>query len=146
MIRFCKNCGLLVPLNDQYCPQCGAAAPKPVPHFEDELQPKRSRDENAGSVLYECDQPDEEETVAAMDQSDTTVAMLLFAIPIVGLVLALVWSFGGTSNAARKRLARAYVIRTLVVALLVIVFIAVVALVFSMALHNQLAYSYYYYR
>ena len=71
---------------------------------------------------------------------------LLFAIPLVGLILALVWSFGGTDNPARKRLARSYLIRTLVVIAVVALFVLVVSLVFSAVLHSQLAYSYYYMR
>ncbi|MFQ9095375.1 MAG: hypothetical protein ACLR4E_01345 [Gemmiger formicilis] len=44
---------------------------------------------------------------------------------------------------ARRRLARAYLIRALVVAGLVILFVAVAAMVFTAALHSQLAYYYY---
>ena len=69
-------------------------------------------------------------------------SMLLFAIPIAGFVLAVVWSFGGTQDPARRRLARAYLIRALVVAGLVILFVAVAAMVFTAALHSQLAYYY----
>ena len=42
-----------------------------------------------------------------------------------------------------RRLARAYLIRALVVAGLVILFVAVAAMVFTAALHSQLAYYYY---
>ena len=70
-------------------------------------------------------------------------SMLLFAIPIAGFVLATVWSFGGTQDLARRRLARAYLICALVVAGLVILFVAVAAMVFTAALHSQLAYYYY---
>ena len=87
-----------------------------------------------------------EERIPAMSQADTTITMLLFAIPLVGLILALVWSFGGTDNPARKRLARSYLIRTLVVIAVVALFVLVVSLVFSAVLHSQLAYSYYYMR
>ena len=62
---------------------------------------------------------------------------------IAGFVLAVVWSFGGTQDPARRRLARAYLIRALVVAGLVILFVAVAAMVFTAALHSQLAYYYY---
>ncbi len=50
---------------------------------------------------------------------------------------------GGTQDPARRRLARAYLIRALVVAGLVILFVAVAAMVFTAALHSQLAYYYY---
>ena len=73
-------------------------------------------------------------------------AMLLFAIPIAGFVLAVVWSFGGTHNEARKRLARAQVVRTLVVAaaaaLLLILFRqALGQLLWQIALAVLLAYA-----
>ena len=42
-----------------------------------------------------------------------------------------------------RRLARAYLIRALVVTGLVILFVAVAAMVFTAALHSQLAYYYY---
>ena len=118
MLRYCKNCGLLLPHDADRCPQCGAPAP-----------------------LYEQDP--EEDRIDAMSQGATTAAMLLFAIPIAGFVLAVVWSFGGTQDPARRRLARAYLIRALVVAGLVILFVAVAAMVFTAALHSQLAYYYY---
>ena len=94
-----------------------------------------------GEPLYEQDL--EENRIDAMSQGATTAAMLLFAIPIAGFVLAAVWSFGGTQDPARRRLARAYLIRALVVAGLVILFVAVAAMVFTAALHSQLAYYYY---
>jgi len=54
-----------------------------------------------------------------------------------GFVLAVVWSFVGTQDPARRRLARAYLIRALVVAGLVILFVAVAAMVFTAALHSS---------
>ena len=59
----------------------------------------------------------------------------------MGFILALVWSFGGTHNEARKRLARAQVVRTLVVAAAAALLVLVAALVFSAVVHSQLAYS-----
>ena len=56
-----------------------------------------------GEPLYEQDL--EEDRIDAMSQGATTAAMLLFAIPIAGFVLAVVWSFGGTQDPARRRLA-----------------------------------------
>ena len=106
-----------------FCKNCGLLT---APH--DERCPK------CGAPLPHID---------AMSQGATTAAMLLFAIPIAGFVLAVVWSFGGTQDPARRRLARAYLIRALVVAGLVILFVAVAAMVFTAVLHSQLAYYYY---
>ena len=77
-----------------------------------------------------------------MSQSATAAALILFAIPLVGLVLSVVWSFGGTRNPARRRLARAYLIRTAVVAVAFAVFLLVGALVLSAVLHAGLTYYY----
>lgn len=138
MLRFCKNCGLLVPHDAHTCPQCGA----PVPPHAASAAPAAAP--GPAEPLYGTDA--DEPAVQAMSQSATAVTMILFAIPLVGLVLALVWSFGGTHDEARKRLARAYLIRTLVVLAAAALFVLVAALVFSAVLHSQLAYSYYYYR
>ena len=136
MLRYCKNCGLLLPHDANGCPQCGAPAPHPVPTGAP--QPAAPR--------YDAPDEDDEPSIEALSQGATTVTMILFAIPVVGFILALVWSFGGTHDAARKRLARSYVIRTLVVAAALALFVLVAVLVFSAVLHSQLAYSYYYYR
>ena len=128
MAHFCKNCGLLTAPHDERCPKCGAPLPR-IPMGE--------------ALLESMRQSPEEDRIDAMSQGATTAAMLLFAIPIAGFVLAVVWSFGSTQDPARKRLARAYLIRALVVAGLVVVFVAVAAMVFTAALHSQMAYYYY---
>ena len=142
MAHFCKNCGLLTAPYDERCPKCGA----PLPHIPlGETLPGAMRQSPEGTVqtgepLYEQDL--EEDRIDAMSQGATTAAMLLFAIPIAGFVLAVVWSFGGTHNEARKRLARAQVVRTLVVAAAAALLVLVAALVFSAVVHSQLAYYY----
>lgn len=135
MLRYCKNCGLLLPHDANSCPQCGAPAPHPVQACTP--QPAAPR--------YDAPDEDDEPSVEALSQSETTVTMILFAIPVVGFILALVWSFGGTHDAARKRLARSYVIRTLVVVAALALFVLVATLVLTAVLHSQLAYSYHYY-
>lgn len=133
MLRFCKNCGLLVPHDAQTCPQCGMSVPAAA-------QPAQS---HAPAPLYDT-APDtaDEPPVQALSQSATAVALIVFAIPVVGLVVALVWALGGTQNTARKRLARAQLIRTAVVAVAFVLFLLTAALVFSAVL--QAGASYYY--
>lgn len=127
MAHFCKNCGLLTAPYDERCPKCGAPLPH-IPMGEALLESMRQSPEGTaetGEPLYEQDL--EEDRIDAMSQGATTA----------------VWSFGGTQDPARRRLARAYLIRALVVAGLVILFVAVAAMVFTAALHSQLAYYYY---
>ena len=96
MLRFCKNCGLLVPHDARSCPQCGAPVPPAA---------CTAPQQGPAQPLYDTPDRDEDAAVTAMSQSATAAALILFAIPLVGLVLSLVWSFGGTHDAARKRLA-----------------------------------------
>lgn len=133
MLRFCKNCGLLVPHDARSCPQCGAPVPPAA---------STAPQQGPAQPLYDTPDRDEDAAVTAMSQSATAAALILFAIPLVGLVLSVVWSFGGTRNPARRRLARAYLIRTAVVAVAFAVFLLVGALVLSAVLHAGLTYYY----
>ena len=126
MLRFCKNCGLLVPHDARSCPQCGAPVP-PAACTAPQQCPAQP--------LYDTPDRDEDAAVTAMSQSATAAAL-------IGLVLSLVWSFGGTRNPARRRLARAYLIRTAVVAVAFAVFLLVGALVLGAVLHAGLTYYY----
>lgn len=133
MLRFCKNCGLLVPHDARSCPQCGAPV-HPAACTATQQSPAQP--------LYDTPDREEDAAVTAMNQSATAASLILFAIPLVGLVLSLVWSFGGTRNPARQRLARAYLIRTAVVAVAFAVFLLVGALVLGAVLHAGLTYYY----
>ena len=134
MLRYCKNCGLLLPHDAAACPQCGAPAPQQAAM----PQPTAPRYDAAPA-------PDDKPPVPALSLTSTAVAMVLFAIPIVGFVLALVWALGGTHDPARKRLAQAQLIRTLVVAVAVVLFLLTAALVFNAVVRSmQVAYAPYY--
>ena len=90
MAHFCKNCGLLTAPHDERCPKCGAPLPH-IPMGEALLESMRQSPEGTvetGEPLYEQDL--EEDRIDAMSQGATTAAMLLFAIPIAGFVLAVV--------------------------------------------------------
>ena len=100
-MRYCKNCGLLAPLDADHCPQCGAPLP-PDPAVRPGQEP---------------DAPDA--PIPALTPWATLGALLLFAVPVVGFLFSLAWSFGFTKNPARRRLAQAYLIRTLVLAVIV---------------------------
>ena len=76
MLRFCKNCGLLVPHDARSCPQCGAPVP-PAACTAPQQRPDQP--------LYDTPDRDEDAAVTAMSQSATAAALILFAIPLVGL-------------------------------------------------------------
>ena len=49
---------------------------------------------------------------------------ILFAIPIIGFILLLVFSFGGTSNKNLKNFARSYFCFLIIVVILILILIA----------------------
>lgn len=67
---------------------------------------------------------------------------ILFAIPIVGFIVALVFALGGTENKNLKNYARSY-FAMMLLAILIIVIIAVVIIVSGAAIGTTLS-SYYY--
>ena len=84
MLRYCKNCGLLLPHDADRCPQCGAPAPLAV---------RPAAQPGPAAPLYGTpDDREAEPTAEAMSQGATTGTMILFAIPVVGFILALVFS------------------------------------------------------
>ena len=110
-MRYCKNCGLLAPLDADHCPQCGAPLP-PDPAVRPGQAP--------GAPLYHDPEPDAPDApIPALTPWATLGALLLFAVPVVGFLFSLAWSFGFTKTPARRRLAQAYLIRTLVLAVIV---------------------------
>lgn len=75
------------------------------------------------------------------------VTLLILAIPLVGLIMGFIWAFGGGTEEARRRLARAYLLRTAVFVAVLLVLALLLTLL--AALFYQLAYGYYnpyYYR
>ena len=119
-MRYCKNCGLLAPQEAACCPQCGA----PLPPKPATTAPERPA--NAAPRYHTA--PSTGKAVPALSEWATLGALLLFAIPLVGFVVCLAWSFGFAKKPARKRLAQAYLIRTLILTMLFALICVAVAL------------------
>ena len=80
MLRYCKNCGLLLPHDADRCPQCGAPAPLAV---------RPAAQPGPAAPLYGAPDDREAEPMAeAMSQGATTGTMILFAIPVVAFIMA----------------------------------------------------------
>lgn len=108
-MRYCRECGAEQPEGAAFCVRCGAeleggAAPGPG-------QAKK----------------------ANMSVGAYVGALLLFSIPVAGLVLAIVWACGGTDNPDRRNLARGWLIVALIGAVLgILIAVVVGGLVASM--------------
>ena len=127
---FCKNCGRLAHPGESCCPKCGAPRVEP-PHAA-----------NAAPAAPQYHAAEEPQDVPAMTYGSTLGTLIIFAIPLVGFIMMLVWSFSDSPDTARKRLARAYLTRTLIVA-------AVIAVLFLLGALGLTAFTrsmYYYWR
>ena len=112
---FCKNCGRLAHPGETCCPKCGAAHVQPAPAATAPGAP-------AAPQYHPAEEPQEQD-VPALGFGNTLGTLVIFAIPLVGFIMMLVWSFSDSPDSARKRLARAYLVRTLIIA-------AIIALLF----------------
>ena len=117
-MRFCKNCGRFAADPAQtHCLKCGEPLPpQPV------SQPEKKAD--AAGPLYHRQTPE-----AGMTTVEYFFTLLVFSIPLVGLILQLVWSFSGTEDPARRNLSRAYLLRKLIGAVLLTAAAAFLAVV-----------------
>ena len=89
--RTCPRCGSPVGNNDTFCGECGANLQNP-------------------SMPWEFPYPIQSENTAPLSTIDYLLMILLFSIPIAGLVLMIVWSCSGTVNANRRNFSRAFLI------------------------------------
>ena len=125
---FCKNCGRLAHPGEPCCPKCGMPHAEP-PH---EAAP-------AAPQYHTAEDPHD---VPAMGYSSTLGTLIIFAIPLVGFIMMLVWSFSDAPDNARKRLARAYLTRTLIMAAVIAALLLLGAVGLAAVTHSM----YYYLR
>lgn len=142
MLIFCKHCGLLLPAHETVCPRCGTPAPRPS------APPVRT-------PLYEsaAPQPPKEgpryDSPAAEPRSPMGLAgyfssLILFAIPLVGLIFMLIWSISDRVRPERRRLAQAYLIRTVIFSALLLVAALVFSAIMSSVAYRMVYYPYYF--
>ena len=125
-----------------------AAPQPPYPPYQAEPTPVYAR--SGGAEPPHAPQPAPGPRYAApetgMGMAGYLGTLLLFLIPVVGLVLMLVWSFGHSARPERKKLAQAYLIRTLLLAAICVVLVLVFGTVFftlAGSMHSMMPYYYY---
>ena len=111
---FCKNCGRLAHPGEDRCPKCGAAHIQPAPAATAPTGP-------AAPQYHPAEDAPEQDVPA---------------IPLVGFIMMLVWSFSGGPDSARKRLARAYLVRTLIIAVIFALLFLIGALSLAAVSHS----------
>ena len=140
---FCPNCGKQNPDDAKFCESCGstlsaAAAPKaePVaPPPQPPIQPPLAQYSAPPPPPPAYQAPPRQQNyyqqpppaynaagnTAPMSVGSYIGTMILFAIPLVGFILMLVWAFGSNVNQNKKNLSRAYLIMMLIGIVLAIV-------------------------
>lgn len=144
MLIFCKHCGLLLPAHETVCPRCGTPASLPAasparPPLYEPAAPKDSRPP-AGSPRYEAPRRER----GPMGVAGYFGSLLLFAVPVMGLIFMLIWSISERVRPERHRLAQAYLIRTVIFSALLLVAALVFSAVMSNMAYRMMYYPYYY--
>ncbi len=139
MAKFCTECGAPLKEGATFCSACGAKAPA-------EKKPEAAPEIPAApQPVYQTQQTYTPSAPAAQPVSTAYYfwMMLLFAVPVVGLIVCLVTAFSG-EDASRKNFSRAVLIWILVaIVLSIIVAIAIAAV--GGSIMNILFNSYRYY-
>ena len=139
MAKFCTECGAPLKEGATFCSACGAKAPA-------EKKPEAAPETPAApQPVYQTQQTYTPSAPAAQPVSTAYYfwMMLLFAVPVVGLIVCLVTAFSG-EDASRKNFSRAVLIWILVaIVLSIIVAIAIAAV--GGSIMNILFNSYRYY-
>ena len=139
MAKFCTECGAPLKEGATFCSACGAKAPA-------EKKPEAAPETPAApQPVYQTQQTYTPSAPAAQPVSTAYYfwMMILFAVPVIGLIVCLVTAFSG-EDASRKNFSRAALIWILVaIVLSIIVAIAIAAV--GGSIMNILFNSYRYY-
>ena len=131
---WCPNCGKVIDDNDTFCGYCGKSvkvtrkteqeektSQSPVSSTRTQSNAKKENEE------YRPNQQSWQEfSVDRIPEEYKPITMwgyfgyqILFSIPIVGIILLLVFAFGGTKNINLKNFARSYFCFLIIVAIVV---------------------------
>jgi hypothetical protein len=139
----CPCCGQPLDPADTVCPCCGrAVSPQAPADFSASPLPREHKSESnttpetpptsitftepasTASHTPHYDPVTPQEADGGLSTAQYFWTLFLFAIPVIGLVPMIYWSFGSTTSPARQRLARACLIKTGI-------FSVIAALIFS---------------
>jgi hypothetical protein len=134
MATICTSCGAAVPDGVKFCTACGAAAPaaQPAPQPAPAYQPAPVPAPATPPAPQSDTAPAKGSIYAPIGAWGYIGYFILFAIPVLGLVLAIAWS-RGKGNVNRRDLARAMLVFQL---LAVIALVA--GLVFGVAMQKTI--------
>lgn len=141
---YCEKCGTQLPDGTKFCGSCGAkteavqeqpAAPSyappaaPQPPRQEYYTPPQYVQQNSGSEPLSVGQ--------------YILMFIVFAIPLVNIIMMFVWGFGSEPNLNRKNFARATLILAAVGIVLWIIFAVALGGIFSALINSFDSGSYY---
>lgn len=112
---FCEKCGAKNSDTSMYCEECGA-------RLTGQSQNTWSGNNNNAGVQYvvKNEVPEDYKPIGMWGYLGYEI---LFSIPLVGFILLLVFSFGGTKNVNLRNFARSYFCFLIIVVVLILIII-----------------------
>lgn len=118
---FCENCGKNLPDGAKFCNGCGAKIEPEQPAYTAAAEPALERPvppppvytPPAAQMAYAPQQPpvySHQPGSEPLRVGQYIGMLLLMCVPILGVILLFVWSFGGSVNLNKKNYARAMLI------------------------------------
>ncbi len=132
----CPSCGTNLEPEASFCRNCGAAVLKgasgarteggAAPAFGGQASPPGPSGPNqtirTEGYAYAQMPLSVNEDTAPLSVGQYLLMLIISAIPMVGLIMQLVWAFGGATNVNRRNFARAGLILSLIAIVLAIIF------------------------
>ncbi len=119
---FCKNCGASLEETVNVCPNCGTAVHNEQPVVIPTPEPVIIKTAPVENTIPEEYRP--------MGAWAYTGLKLLFAIPVIGLVFLIIFTFK-SSNLSRRSFARSYWCDLVLLAVVVLVFVVIAAVLMA---------------
>ncbi len=140
----CPRCGTAFKEGAAFCGNCGLSLQK----TNDQPQPGPDRNNGApmgnlyggqpnGGLYQSAPNWNRHVPVDTLSTVDYILMMVLFSLPIVGLVLMLYWSFSSSVGVNRKHFARAYLIFYCISFVLGLIFMGVMGSVVSTVIMDE---------
>lgn len=123
MSRICEGCGTALNDGTKFCTVCGRLVPTvqtqqvgiPNPYYA-QPQPQTYYQTPPQQANYAY------QNTAPMTVGQYILTMIISAIPLVGFIMLLVWSFGSNQNINKKNFARAVLIIGIIGGVLSLIF------------------------
>lgn len=123
IMKICPCCGQVLADDTQFCPACGCRMaddtvlpPETNAEHPEEQPALPTVPGQPAGPLYQKTLPQQPDGGLTTAQYFWT--LVLFTVPVVGLAFMLYWSFGSTCSPAKRRLARASLMKTGVMTLI----------------------------